>query len=57
MTSSINSQLSEAVYVALHMSNGPSKADLAAGPRAIVAKAIARFGLPKISGWSGSIKR
>ena len=36
MTFSMSSQVSEAVYVALHMSNGPSKADLAAGTRAIV---------------------
>ena len=36
MTSSMNPQPPEAVYVALHMSNGPSKAELAAGTRAIV---------------------
>jgi hypothetical protein len=30
------SQVPEAVYVVLHMSNGPSKADVTAGTRAIV---------------------
>ena len=36
MTTSVNSQLPEAVYVVLHMSNGPSRADVAAGTRIIV---------------------
>ena len=36
MTISMSSQVPEAVYVVLHMSNGPSKADVAAGTRAIV---------------------
>ena len=57
MTISMSSQVPEAVYVVLHMSNGPSKADVAAGTRAIVeAGDQLPFALLKISGWSGSIK-
>src|SRR5258708_25542030 len=36
MNISMSSEVPESVYVVLHMSNGPSKADVAAGARAIV---------------------